>query len=116
MPRRADTLEIIRQKSSMSQKVVSQKDADYALYAGASLADAEEMALLDTLAKYGITNPILALYRDYLNQRRKAYLASVSSEITKLGFILGLKDDRVSGANTRQRLDQARQASTDTTD
>ena len=115
MPKRYESLEIVRQKSSMSQKVVTEKDADYARYAGASLADAEKMALLDTLKDCGLSNPILSLYRAFLDQRRKAYLASTSSEITKLGFILGLKDDRTSAADTRTEIDKARQASSDAT-
>ena len=95
MPTRQDSMEVVRKKVSMSQQVVSQKDADYALYAGASLEDADKMAKIDTLLEFGLIVkpyvPIVKLYRAFLNRRRKAFFASVgSTEITKLGFLLGL--------------------------
>ena len=97
MPRRYETIELIRQQSSMSQKVVSQKDPDYALYSGAYYEEAHKMALIDVLLKNGFFAkeiiPFVKFYRLYLDQRRKAFFASTSSEITKLGFILGLKDN-----------------------
>ena len=92
---RYESLEIMRKKASMSQQVVSQKDADYALYAGACLEDADKMAKIDTMLSFGLIPkpyvPVVKLYRAFLNQRRKAFFASVgSTEITKLGFLLGL--------------------------
>jgi len=97
MPKRGryEGLEIIRKKASMSQQVVSQKDEEYAWYAGASLDDADKMAKIDTMLKFGLIPegfvPFVKLVRAYLDQRRKAFFASVgSTEITKLGFLLGL--------------------------
>jgi len=90
-----ESLEIMRKKASMSQQIVSQKDADYALYAGASLEDADKMSKIDTVLEFGLIPkpyvPVVKLYRAFLNRRRKAFFASVgSTEITKLGFLLGL--------------------------
>lgn len=116
MTRSYESLEIIRKKSSMSQQIVSRKDEEYARYAGASLADAETMAMIDTLEKYGLSHPIVTLFRSFLNQRRKAFLASASSEVTKLGFILGLKDARATGKGTRSQLNKARKTTSNATD
>jgi len=94
MPRRTqDFMELVRAKASMSAKITEQ-DNEYAWYSGASFEIAHKMATLDVLQEYFITDPrmkvLIKLYRAYLNQQRKAFFASVgSTEITKLGFILG---------------------------
>ena len=92
MPRRYETLEMMQHKISMSQKV-SEKDQDYAKYAGANVEEAYTMALLDHALTTGMfsehTAQIIKKYRLLLDKQRKAYFAAVSSEITKLGFILG---------------------------
>jgi hypothetical protein len=100
MTRRYEALETLRKKASMSQKIVSQKDADYALYAGASYDDADKMAKVDVMLEFGLIPekyvPFVKLYRAFLNQRRKAFFASVGcTEISKLGFLLGIKDERI---------------------
>ena len=100
MPKRYEGLEIMRKKASMSQQIVSQKDKEYAWYAGASLDDADKMAKIDTMLKHGLIPkdfiPFVKLYRSFLNQRRKAFFASVGcTEISKLGFLLGLKSVRI---------------------
>ena len=97
--RRFETLESIRERASMSQKVVSQKDQDYALYSGASLDIAHKLAVIDWVIENKLIPekaiPLLKLYRSFLDRERKAFFASVCSEISKLGFILGLKDETI---------------------
>ena len=100
MARRYENLESMRRRSSMSQKL-SVKDQEYAWYAGASMDIADKMAVVDVMLKNGLIPknmiPLVKLYRAYLDQKRKAFFASIgSTEITKLGLLLGLKDDRVS--------------------
>ena len=96
MPRRYESLEMMRHKISMSQKV-SQKDKEYALYAGANMEDAQTMALLDHALETGMfsaeTLQIIVNYRGLLDKQRKAFFASVTDTITKLGFILGTTSD-----------------------
>ena len=85
----------------MSKQIVATKDEEYAYYAGASYEIAHKMAVIDTMLKYGLIPKeqvlLVKLYRAYLDQQRKGFFASVgSTEITKLGFILGLSDDSIS--------------------
>lgn len=92
--RTQDFMELVRAKASMSAKIVSDKDKEYGFYAGASLEIADKMAMIDAIKKTNLLPksffPILELYRMFLDQKRKAFFASVgSTEITKLGFILG---------------------------
>jgi len=99
--RNYDLLENIRQKASMSKQIVSRKDSEYAYYVGGSFEVTKRMAIIDTMLKAGmIPEPMILLvklYRSYLDQQRKAFFASVgSTEITKLGFLLGLSDDSIS--------------------
>lgn len=95
MPRRTrDFMELVRAKASMSAKIVSDKDEEYGYYAGGSLEIADKMAMIDTIRKAHLLpasfEPVLELYRMFLDQKRKAFFASIgSTEITKLGFILG---------------------------
>ena len=103
MPRRYETLELIRQKVSMSQQIVASKDPDYGQYSGASINIASKMALIDTLLKENVfpeqIKPMILFYRSFLDQQRKAFFSSVASEITKLGFILGLTHESKSASN-----------------
>lgn len=92
-----ELVELIRRKATMSENIVK-KDADYGLYAGADYRTADTMAMLDTFLRLGLIPtsalPFIKLYRAFLNQRRKAFFASVgSTEITKLGFIKGSEDN-----------------------
>lgn len=101
MPSKPDIMEMVRQKSSMSKQIVSLKDKDYAYYSGASFEIASTMAKIDTFLKYGLLPakiiPLVKLYRAYLDQQRKAFFASVGcTEISKLGFLLGLENDTIS--------------------
>lgn len=105
MPRRSyDLIEIMRTKSSWSREIVSKKDQEYAYYSGADLQTAFKLAQIDTMLKVGAIPkqliPLVKLARTYFNQRRKAYFASTISELSQLGFILGLKDDRISAKRT----------------
>jgi hypothetical protein len=91
----------------MSKQIVATKDKEYAYYAGADLDTAQKMALIDTFIKNGLIPdymmPMAKLYRDYLNQNRKAFFASIgSSEITKLGFILGIQDDTIRASDPEE--------------
>jgi len=94
MPKERDLLELIRRKASMSSQIVTDKDPEYSYYAGASYEIAEKMANVDFFLKSGLIPqeyvPFIKLYRAYLDQKRKAFFASIGcTEITKLGFILG---------------------------
>jgi len=103
-PRSPDTLELIRQKVTMSQSIASKEDEkEYSLYAGAPFNLANQMALLDSILEWGIVperlKPKIEMYRSFLNKQRKAYFASTSTEITQLGFILGKPSGRKSALN-----------------
>jgi hypothetical protein len=92
-------MELIRAKASMSSKIVA-KDKEYGYYSGAPLEIAEKMALIDAIKKTNLVPnsfiPILDLYRIFLDQKRKAFFASAgSTEITKLGFILGKEGEMI---------------------
>lgn len=102
LPRKGsyDLLEFARKKAAWSMQIAA-KDQDYASYSGASLEIASKMAAIDTFLKAGLINPkivpLIKLYRAYLNQQRKAFFCSIgSTEVTKLGFILGIKDQALS--------------------
>lgn len=103
-----ESFEIMQRKISMSQQIAD-KDADYGLYSGARLEDALTMALLDTIKddpRFKGMKTQITWYRGFLDKKRKAFFASMSSELSQLGFILGLKDERVTGKNTREELDK----------
>jgi len=100
MPHKPDILESIRQKASMSKQIVTNKDAEYGWYAGGSFEIESKAAKIDLLLKLNLIPekyiPMVKLYRLHLDQQRKAFFASVGcTEISKLGFILGLADDRI---------------------
>jgi len=102
LPRKGtyDLIEIARRKAAWSMQIAA-KDQDYASYSGASLDIASKMAAIDVFLNLGLIDPkikpIVKLYRAYLNQQRKAFFASIgSTEVTKLGFILGLKEQSLS--------------------
>jgi len=90
--------EIERRVSMAAQ--IADKDEEYAFYAGGSFGISSRIAKIDTFLKSGLIPweliPIVKLYRAYLDQQRKAYLASISSEVTKLGFILGITGETMS--------------------
>jgi len=100
MPKTYDLMERIRQQASMSRELVSTKDPEYAWYAGGNFEIVSKMALIDTMLKNSLIPEnfviFVKLYRSYLDQQRKAWFASVgSTEITKLGLMLGLERDTV---------------------
>jgi hypothetical protein len=85
----------IQQQASMSSQVVARKDKEYALYSGASFEIAMQMARIDAILKAHLLPakyiPVVKLKRLLLDQQRKAFFASVgTSEISKLGFLLGI--------------------------
>lgn len=108
-----EAIESVRRKKSMSQ-AIARDDPEYGLYAGARLADAETIALLETIEENrslfnsGMEKQVTFL-KSYLQHKRKAFFASIgSSEITHLGFILGWKETRVSGKTTRKTINKLR--------
>jgi len=112
MSHRYDSLELIRKKTSMSQQI-AKKDQSYGEYSGAYLDDAYTLALLKAIEDLPIIEHLqthVKFLKKFLQERRKAYFASTSSEITKLGFILGYKGYEISAKNTRQELDRLSQA------
>lgn len=90
------------QKAMSSQIVAKQENIDYSRYAGALYETALTMAKLDFAIKENLfpeLKPLMELYLSYLDRRRKAEFASIgSTEVTKLGFILGVTHDRRSGS------------------
>lgn len=97
-----DFMELMRAKASMSSKIVD-KDKEYGYYSGANYEIASQMAMLDTFIKLELIPkelvPYVKIYRVFLDQQRKAFFASIgSTEITKLGFILG-KEGKMTDAN-----------------
>lgn len=90
----------IKQKISMSQKIVA-KDHDYGDYSGADLETAMKISKIKTLIEAGIIkpSPLINLALTMLNQKRKAFFGSTSTELTKLGFILGDERVRKSASN-----------------
>lgn len=103
MPKRSGDygfLEELKQKVTMSQQL-SRKDSEYGEYAGGDFADVKKIAQIDLFIEQKLFPekliPILKLYRAYLVKKRKAYFATLgSTEVTKLGFLLGYENDRLS--------------------
>lgn len=101
MPNRpGDLLELIRQKKSMAAEI-SKVDRDYSQYSGGSYAISSKIALIDATLQEKVLppalNPLLNLYRAYLQKQRKAFFASEGCDVvTKLGFIQGDPVKRVS--------------------
>lgn len=96
---RYDSFESIRKRAGMGERLGA-KDREYAWYAGGSFEIARKMATVDTMLKNGLITPklipFIKLYRSYLDQQRKAFFTSVGSDvITKLGVLLGLRDDTI---------------------
>lgn len=89
---RSDSLYEIKQKVTMSQKIVA-KNSDYGEYAGADLETALKMAKIKTLLTTGFIpknlKPLVTFYLVFLDQKRKAFFGATATELTKLGFILG---------------------------
>lgn len=102
MPKRSDYgfLEELKQKVTMSQQL-SRKDGEYGVYSGGDFQDVKKIAQIDLLIEAKMFPekfiPFLKLYRSYLVKKRKAFFATLgSTEVTKLGFLLGYEDDTVS--------------------
>lgn len=97
--RNYELVEMIRRKASMSAQIVM-KEPEYGYYAGAEYNTARTMAMIDAFIKAGILPENLRIFakllRLFYDQQRKAFFASVgSTEITKLGFIQGIVDERI---------------------
>jgi len=95
-----DSFESVRKRAGMGERLGA-KDKEYAWYAGGSFEISCKMAMVDTMLKHGLISvelvPFVKLYRSYLDQQRKAFFTSVGSDvITKLGVLLGLRDDTIS--------------------
>jgi len=100
MPRNYDLMESIRQKASMSAQIVATKDSEYAQYSGGSYEIGMKLANIATFLESNLLPeklvPLIKLYRLYLQHRRKAFFATVGcTEISKLGFILGVDVESV---------------------
>lgn len=94
--RKRDLLEIFKAKASMSEQAAN-IDPELAHYAGAYLETGYQIAQCDLFLKYGLVpepfRTLLKFRRAHLQQKRKAELVTSMSEISTLGFILGLKYD-----------------------
>lgn len=106
-----DTLYEIKQKISMSQGI-SNKDHDYADFAGADPATAQSIGIVKLCLKHKIYTDdlqklMMTLYKEYLNLMRKAWFASTCGEISKLGFILGDTRETETAEGTRAALNKA---------
>ena len=102
--RRSDTYaDIFRLQKAMSSQIVAKpENIDYARYAGASYDTALTMAKIDFALKNNILpefKELMELYLSYLDQKRKAEFSSIgTTEVSKLGFILGVTHERRSGS------------------
>lgn len=90
----------MRRKAGMGERL-SVKDKEYGWYVGARFETASKMAMVDTMLKHNLIPtqfvPFIKLYRSYLDQQRKAFFVTIDSDvITKLGLLLGVRDDRIS--------------------
>lgn len=87
-----ESIELMKRKISMAQSI-AKKDGGYALYAGANPESAFLMCLIDWAKEESLFSeaslPTIDSFRSLLEFQRKAFIATVSSEVTKLGFILG---------------------------
>ena len=98
-----DSIYQIKQTITMAQRLAKQ-DTDFKAYVGASPRISETIALIDTILKSQIklTDKLktqLTFYRDFLIRKNKALFASMVSELSKLSFYLGIKDDSISATN-----------------
>ena len=96
-------MERIRQQATMSQQI-SKKDAEYGNYSGGNYDDVKKIAEIDLIIEFNLIpakfRPLLELYRASLIKKRKAFFATLgSTEITKLGFLIGWEDDRIHASN-----------------
>jgi len=83
----------LRNQMYMGQ-TISARDQDYARYSGAYIEDALEMASIDHILRTYPLKPIVRAHlknrRLFLDLKRKAYFASIGTDIfSKLAFILG---------------------------
>ena len=92
-----DTLYEMRKKISMAQRL-TKKDPSFKRLTGASTQISETIALIDVATKHKIiqSDPMLEFFREFLIQKNKALFASSCSELSRLSFYLGLKDDSIS--------------------
>lgn len=96
MSKRPDLIELIRRKISMSQKIISDVDAEYANYVGSG-ENGNLIAILDWILKNRETFDVseddakeINLVRSLFIQFAKADFVNLyTTEITKLGFLLG---------------------------
>lgn len=107
MPTDYGLIERIRQTTLMS-KQIARKDPEYSKYVGASWEIAEKMVMIDLCLEQKLLpetlTPFLKLFRAYLDKKRKAWFASVAStEITKLGFIIGEENDTIDATETETK-------------
>lgn len=103
-----EVLELIRRKVSMSQKIVTNVDPEYAWYVGADPELATKMATVDFILKAGFLPkeyiPFVKLYRMYLDQQRKAVFSNLCTELTKLGFLLGDQTRVIKSKRSRNNI------------
>lgn len=99
MPRSYQTIELSRQKAGMGERL-GKKDPEYTYYAGGNFATCSQIANIVTMLKAGLLPPsvipLVKLYLTHLIQQRKAFFVTVDSDVvTKLGVLLGMKDDTI---------------------
>jgi len=94
--KKRDLLEIFKAKASMSEQA-SSRDPELAFYAGAFLETGYQIAQCDLFLKYNLIQEplrtLLKFRRAHLQQKRKAELMAGMSEVSTLGFMLGMKYD-----------------------
>ena len=95
--REFDTIYQIKKTITMAQKLTRQ-DESFKVLTGASPAISETIALIDSATKHKIieNDDMIKFYRDFLIQKNKALFASTCSELSRLSFYLGFRDDAVS--------------------
>jgi len=93
-----DNIYQIKQTITLSQKLVRDKP-EFADYTGGSPEISQTIALIDSVKDAKLLSEeslkTLEFFRSHLIRQNKALFASLVSELSKLSFYYGLKDDSI---------------------
>ena len=97
-----ETIYQIKKTITMAQKL-AKKDEEFSSYVGGDPRISETIALIDTVLNENMVTgdsvKTLQMFRGLLIRKNKALFASMSSELSKLSFYLGLEDDTISATS-----------------
>lgn len=93
-----DTIYQMKKTITLSQKLVADKP-EFADYTGGSPDISQTIALIDSIIDAKMIGEeslkTLNFFRSHLIRQNKALFASMVSELSKLSFYFGLKDDAI---------------------